>query len=41
MEVVLAERGDELRPGMIHVAGSERHMGIDGDGRIASTPARP
>ena len=34
MEVVLAERGDDLRPGVIHVAGSERHMGIDGDGRI-------
>jgi two-component system, chemotaxis family, protein-glutamate methylesterase/glutaminase len=31
MEVVLAERGDELRPGTIYVAGSDRHMGIDGD----------
>ena len=34
MEVVLAERGDELRPGTVHVAGSERHMGIEGDSRI-------
>jgi two-component system chemotaxis response regulator CheB len=34
MDVVLAERGDELRPGTIHVAGSERHMGIEGDRRV-------
>ena len=34
MEVVLAERGDEPRPGTIHVASSDRHMGIESDGRI-------
>ena len=34
MDVVLAERGDELRPGTIHVAGSERHMGVEADHRV-------
>ena len=41
MEVVLAERGDELRPGTVHVAGSDRHMGIEGDGRIAFDAGPP
>jgi two-component system chemotaxis response regulator CheB len=35
MDVVLAERGDELRPGTIFVAGSDRHLGIEGDGRLS------
>ena len=34
MEVALAERGEELRPGTVHVAGGERHLGLDGDGRV-------
>ena len=41
MEVVLAERGDELRAGVIHVAGSDHHMGIEGDGRIVFDSGPP
>jgi two-component system chemotaxis response regulator CheB len=41
MEVVLAERGEELRPGTLHVAGSERHMGIEGEGRIVFDAGPP
>ena len=41
MDVVLAERGDELLPGTVYVAGSERHLGSDGDGRIALDAGPP
>lgn len=34
MEVVLAADGDELKPGTVHVAGGDRHMTINGDGRV-------
>jgi two-component system chemotaxis response regulator CheB len=41
MEVVRAARGDELRPGTVHVAGSQRHMGLDGDGRLVFDDGPP
>ena len=40
MEVVLAERGDELRPGHGPRRGSDRHMGIEATAASCSTPAR-
>ena len=41
MDVVLAERGEEPRPGTVHVAGGDRHLGLDRYGRFVLDAGPP
>jgi two-component system chemotaxis response regulator CheB len=41
LAVTLAAQGQPLRPGTVHVAPSDRHMGIDSDWRVTLTRGAP